>query len=136
MIPSVEKGLSVEARNRWILVIDDNSAIHENFRKILCPEMPAADALLESEVALFGKAQMPHAEAGFAMNSALQGEEALKLIVAALEENRPYAIAFLDMRMPAGWDGIETATRIWQRDPHLQIVLSTHSRSKASGSIR
>ena len=34
-------------------------------------------------------------------------------------------MAFLDVRMPPGWDGIETATRIWQQDPHLQIVLCT-----------
>ena len=125
MIQSVERGMSVEARNRRILVVDDNPAIHEDFRKILCPQMPTADALLQSAAAFFGEANAPRAEAGFEMNSAFQGQEALKLITEALEKNRPYAMAFLDVRMPPGWDGIETATRIWQQDPHLQIVFCT-----------
>lgn len=103
MIRSAEGGVAIEARNRRILVIDDNPGIHEDFRKILCPQMPTADALLQSEVAFFGEAQVPRAEAGFEMDSAFQGEEALKLLIEALEENRPYAMAFLDVRMPPGW---------------------------------
>src|SRR5260370_36170329 len=59
------------------------------------------------------------------MDSAFQGQEALKRITVALQESRPYAMAFLDVRMPPGWDGIETAERIWVEDPDLQIVLCT-----------
>jgi len=47
------------------------------------------------------------------------------LVQAALGSRRPYALAFVDVRMPPGWDGIETSARIWQVDPDLQIVICT-----------
>ena len=121
----VEKGVGIEARNRRILVIDYNPAIHEDFRKIFCADMPTADALSQSEAAFFGEAKAACSDAPFEMDSAFQGQEALKLITAAGEENRPYAMTFLDVRMPPGWDGIETAARIWEQDPNLQIELCT-----------
>ena len=34
-------------------------------------------------------------------------------------------MAFVDVRMPPGWDGVETITRIWEVDPDLQIVVCT-----------
>ncbi len=116
---------SAGARHRRILVIDDNPAIHEDFRKILCGAMPTADALSRSEAAFFGKSDRSGDAPSFEIDSAYQGQEALERITAALQENRPYAMAFLDVRMPPGWDGIETAARVWQQDPHLQIVLCT-----------
>ena len=120
-------GVGIEARNRHILVIDDNPAIHEDFRKIFCGTMPTAAALSQSEAAFFGEAESvgAAAESEFEMDSAFQGQEALQLVTTALQQKRPYAMAFLDVRMPPGWDGIETAVRIWQHDPQLQIVLCT-----------
>lgn len=115
----------IEARNRRILVIDDNPAIHEDFRKIFCGSMPTAEALSQSEAAFFGETKAAGDDAQFDMDSAFQGQEALQRVTTALRENRPYAMAFLDVRMPPGWDGIETAARIWQQDPHLQVVLCT-----------
>ena len=114
-----------KGRNRRVLVVDDNPAIHEDFRKIICGSMPTAGALSQSEAAFFGEAEAAGADPEFEMDSAFQGQEALQRVTAALQEDRPYAMAFLDVRMPPGWDGIETATRIWQEDPHLQIVLCT-----------
>jgi putative two-component system response regulator len=43
----------------------------------------------------------------------------------SLEKGKPYACAFIDVRMPPGWDGVETAKRIWEVDPDLPIVLCT-----------
>jgi two-component system NtrC family sensor kinase len=121
-----ENGERIGKQNRRILVIDDNPAIHEDFRKILCEAMPNADALSLSEAAFFGEVQTAvTGDTEFEMDSAFQGKEALERVIAALHDNRPYAMAFLDMRMPPGWDGIETAIRIWRQDPHLQIVLCT-----------
>jgi two-component system, NtrC family, sensor kinase len=122
---AVDTGGGVEARNRRILVIDDNPAIHEDFRKIFCASMPTTGALSRSEAAFFGEAEVASADPEFSMDSAFQGQEALQRVAGALQDGRPYAMAFLDVRMPPGWDGIETATRIWQQDPHLQIVLCT-----------
>jgi two-component system NtrC family sensor kinase len=59
------------------------------------------------------------------MDSAFQGIEALEKVRASLLADRPYAMAFLDMRMPPGWDGVETAEHLWQADPRLQIVFCT-----------
>jgi two-component system NtrC family sensor kinase len=125
MFKGIDNGGGLEARNRRILVIDDNPAIHEDFRKIFCGSMPTENALSQSEAAFFGEAKGARDDVEFEMDAAFQGQEALQRVTAALNENRPYAMAFLDVRMPPGWDGIETATRIWQQDPHLQIVLCT-----------
>ncbi|HEY9250533.1 MAG TPA: response regulator [Rariglobus sp.] len=107
-----------------ILIVDDNRSIHGDFRKILCG--PEASAETESmEIALFGETAEESRVAGFAMDSAYQGQEALDLVMKALAENRPYAMAFMDIRMPPGWDGIEATAKIWEIDPDMQIVICT-----------
>ena len=118
MIPGSERDGNLQAGNRRILIVDDNPAIHEDFRKVLGASMPAVEGLAELEAALFGEAGAPAATTTFEMDSAFQGQEALKLVTTAQEKNRPYAMAFLDVRMPPGWDGIETAGRIWELSKH------------------
>src|SRR5713226_4709359 len=95
-----------------ILVIDDNRAIHEDFRKIFNSVGPAEGGLAATESALFGDTAAPEAGTSFQFDSAFQGQEGLALIQQALKENRPYAMAFVDVRMPPGWDGIETIARV------------------------
>jgi diguanylate cyclase (GGDEF)-like protein/PAS domain S-box-containing protein len=109
--------------NRRVLLVDDLPSIHEDFRKILCPPAAAADLDVE-EALLFGK-PISTTSVRFKMDSAFQGVEALEKVRAALLADSPYAMAFLDMRMPPGWDGVETAERLWQADPCLQIVFCT-----------
>ena len=107
-----------------ILVIDDNVAIHEDFRKILCPDVtPSVVDDLESS--LFDSEATPAAEMAFEMDSAHQGQEALVKVQQAMAENRPYALAFVDGRMPPGWDGVETIMHLWQAYPELQVVICT-----------
>jgi len=110
--------------NRRILVVDDNEAIHKDFRMILEPTPATQQALDHAEQALF---QTPASAAPvlFEIDTALQGEAALHLVRRAMAEQRPYAMAFIDIRMPPGWNGIETANRIWDSYPDLQIVLCT-----------
>ncbi len=115
--------ISVEPSAR-ILVIDDNPAIHEDFRKILC--VPRRDEnLAQQESFLFGIEEEPHQQADFQIDSAYQGKEGWELARAALATPRPYAVAFVDVRMPPGWDGIETVRHLWDSCPELQIVLCT-----------
>ena len=106
-----------------ILVVDDNPAIHEDFRKILCPPPPDA-ALGAAEAALFGAVAAP-APVVYALDAASQGAEALARVREALCTQDPYALAFVDVRMPPGWDGIETVQHLWQADPDLQVVFCT-----------
>jgi len=109
--------------NRRILVIDDTPAIHEDFRKVLTTTVMASD-LGELEAALFGT-EVQTAAIGFELDSAYQGQEGLAKVRQSLDAGLPYAMAFVDMRMPPGWDGVETIERLWQADPELQIVICT-----------
>jgi signal transduction histidine kinase len=111
--------------NHRILVIDDNQAIHGDFRKILAPSTTSADILDDAEAALFGDAPAPIKLPEFQIDSAYQGQEGFALIEKSLTENHPYAMAFVDVRMPPGWDGVETTQKIWEKYPHLQVVICT-----------
>jgi diguanylate cyclase (GGDEF)-like protein/PAS domain S-box-containing protein len=110
--------------NRRILLVDDLPAIHEDFRKVLTA--PAVSTGLEADEALlFGQPVVKTISVRFEMDSAYQGAEALEKVRASRRSGIPYAMAFIDMRMPPGWDGVETIERLWLEDPRLQIVLCT-----------
>ncbi|WP_248802695.1 EAL domain-containing protein [Pseudomonas sp. MWU13-2100] len=112
-----------ERANRRILIIDDTPSIHVDFRKILCPEN-LEDDLQSAELALFGDS-LNRQEQPFDLDSAFQGQEGLAKVEQALLRGQPYAMAFIDMRMPPGWDGLQTLERLWQVDPKLQVALCT-----------
>ena len=86
--------------NGRILAIDDTQSIHEDYRKVLLRKKPTSTSSMTYQI-----------------DSALQGEEGLELVKQSLAYNTPYATAFIDIRMPPGWDGIETAQKIWEVDP-------------------
>jgi diguanylate cyclase (GGDEF)-like protein/PAS domain S-box-containing protein len=109
--------------NRRILLVDDLPSIHEDFRKILSPP-PATTDLDADEAILFGQPTNA-ASIHFEMDSAFQGAEALEKVRASRLTGLPYAMAFIDMRMPPGWDGVETVERLWLEEPRIQIVLCT-----------
>ena len=113
------------ATNNRILVVDDNPAIHEDFRKVLGRVREASGDLARAEAALFGQEAAPAVTASFEIDSAYQGQEALAKIEQSLTAGKPYAMAFVDVRMPPGWDGIETVLRIWRIYPELQVVICT-----------
>ena len=105
--------------NHRLLVIDDNRAIHEDIRKILINSPVYPHDLQEQEAALFLTSSVDFRIPLFEIDSAYQGQEGLDLIEKSLLEGRPYALAFVDVRMPPGWDGVETIERLWQVDPAL-----------------
>jgi PAS domain S-box-containing protein len=109
--------------NHRILIIDDNTSIHNDFRGILCPDNSDEAAANEMEAVLFDEDKPK--EMSFELDSAYQGQEGFEMVKRALAEHRPYALAFVDVRMPPGWDGVETIARIWEVDPELQIVVCT-----------
>jgi diguanylate cyclase (GGDEF)-like protein len=116
--------------NRRILIVDDNAAIHVDFRKVLGPqaEHSAQAALDVLEANLFGEAVAATARPNFEIDSAHQGQEGVAMVHQALVEDRPYAMAFVDMRMPPGWDGLKTIERLWATDPDVQVVIcSAHT---------
>ena len=110
------------ADNRRILVIDDNVSIHDDFRKILAP--PAeSDSLSQARAALFGEAPTLPSKVHCELDFASQGREGFGLAQSAHQAGNPYALAFVDMRMPPGWDGLETIEHLWYVDPEIQIVI-------------
>jgi two-component system cell cycle sensor histidine kinase/response regulator CckA len=111
--------------NRRVLIIDDNPSIHADFRNILCPDNSGEAAVNEMEAVLFDEDKAAADQASFELDSAYQGEEALEMVREAVAAGQPYAMAFVDVRMPPGWDGIETIARIWEVYPDLQVVVCT-----------
>jgi signal transduction histidine kinase/DNA-binding NarL/FixJ family response regulator len=110
--------------NRRILLVDDQASIHEDFRKVL--SSPASSTDLDADEALlFDPPKSAAPLVRFEMDSAFQGAEGLEMVRAAHLTGRPYAMAFIDMRMPPGWDGVETAERLWLEEPRLQLVFCT-----------
>ena len=93
-----------------VLIIDDTQTIRDDFTKILHGDQAPKPSLLgPSEPA---KADNPQ----FEVESVVQGEEGWRKVAAALEEKRPYSVAFVAMRMPPGWDSLQTIQRVWEAD--------------------
>lgn len=114
--------------NRRILVVDDHPGIQADFGKILAPPPAAEAALSQAEAELFSAdANAPAGDVKpvFELAFASQGQEALEKVRAAEASQLPFALAFVDVRMPPGWDGIETTARLWEVNPHLEIVICT-----------
>ena len=112
------------SKNPRVLIVDDNQAIHEDFRRILQAQ-PEDGHLNRARADLFGGAPLVEALDCFELDYAVQGQAALALAQMARQEGRPYAVAFVDMRMPTGWDGLETIERLWEVDGRIQVVICT-----------
>lgn len=111
--------------NRRILVIDDNRAIHDDFRKILSVPSRQSDRLQQMHSELFGRQSADLERVTFELDFAFQGEEGLEKAQSALDSGAPHAVVFADVRMPPGWDGVETVRRIWKVVPETQAVICT-----------
>lgn len=125
--------------NRRILLVDDNASILEDFQKVL--DFADTSELDQYSRRLFGSTsdtdlndtksdssktraeQLPRPI--FEIDAALSGEEGYCKAVERQKAGEPYAMAFVDMRMPLGWDGVETVKKLWSTDPHMQIVICT-----------
>ena len=115
----------VHNRNLRVLVIDDNLDIHEDFRKILQVNA-GEESFTQARAAMFSDPPgAKEAVERFELDCANQGQAGLSMVQLARSEGRPYAMAFVDMRMPPGWDGLETIERLWEEDAELQVVICT-----------
>jgi DNA-binding LytR/AlgR family response regulator len=100
-----------------VLVVDDVKDIHTIFSRILTYQpQPKAGGQVTPILQTLPT---------FKIDNAFQGEDALRLVRESLIENKPYALAFIDIRMPPGWDGIKTIQQIWEVDKDIQIVICT-----------
>ena len=114
-----------KSANRRVLIIDDNLDIHEDFRKILGGNDNSASRGA-ARSAFLGKQTSPtHSIPVFELGMAAQGLEGVGKLQAARDEKKPFAMAFVDIRMPPGLDGVETIERLWAIQPDLQVVICT-----------
>ncbi|MEO5668071.1 MAG: ATP-binding protein [Bdellovibrionota bacterium] len=119
------------SNNRRILIVDDNKEIHSDFRKILSSRPESHVELDRLEASLFGSEEKISAEpittssTVFELDFADQGEEAVLKATESARSGKPFALIFMDVRMPPGIDGIETTRRIWESCPDAEIVLCT-----------
>ena len=114
---------SNDSWNYRVLVVDDQEEIHNDFEEMLASGFGkrATDELAAAFVAQSEKPVLPQ----FELSHAASGEEACTMVKAAEEANRPFALAYVDVRMPPGADGIETVRQIRQFERDLEIVIMT-----------
>ena len=134
--------------NRRLLAVDDDKLIHLLYRRYF-PAPQQADAAPSSSMdALLSMEQNPAPptppDSGYLLELHTQGEDAVAAVAESLREERPFAAALIDMRMPPGIDGLETARRIRALDARINIIFvsaySDHSLEEVteliSGSVR
>lgn len=109
---------------RKVIVIDDNPDIHRDFRTIFQSREDTSE-VDEIEAHILGCKPEPHKTSRdiYELDFAFQGEEGVEKIKQAVSEGGPYELAFVDMRMPPGWDGLKTIEHIWQIDPCVQVII-------------
>ncbi|MDJ0837601.1 MAG: EAL domain-containing protein [Acidobacteriota bacterium] len=113
--------------------MDDNVDIHNDFRKILGPSAKKSQShlnsieqqLFDDEDELDESRYEETVRIEYDLDFALQGEEAVSMVDEAYTRDQPYALVFMDVRMPPGIDGIETILRIWRKHPQVEVVICT-----------
>ena len=113
-----------------ILVCDDDENIIAEYQRCLSLDFVAdiaATTLTDLEKVLFGEETNEKGAIGFAVQTCNQGEAAVEAVRVAVSEGTPFAIVFIDVRMPPGIDGIEAAKQIRVLDPNINIVVVTAS---------
>lgn len=115
--------------NTRVLVIDDEEMVRDNIEEILVPRVKSNELVDNAANILFDEEELPieHRSSNipkFTVEKASNGTEGLEMVRKSIELGIPYAVIFLDMRMP-GWDGLETATKIREIETKAEIIFVT-----------
>ena len=121
---SKEIAAPTAALGERLLIIDDDLDIWQAYGQVLTPQQSLQNSAVDQLGELLGN-QSQQIQPNFQLDYAAQGKEGFSLICRALERRQPYSIAFIDIRMPPGWDGLQTAARIREMDPNIEIVIVT-----------
>jgi nitrogen-specific signal transduction histidine kinase/FixJ family two-component response regulator len=120
-----------ETINASVLVIDDEEIERDSIEDILVPKSnyKEEDGFSQPEDILFTNEKplltsLERCIPLFTVDKASSGMQGLEMVKKSIAENRPYAVIFLDMRMP-GWDGLETAIEIRKYDGKAEIIFVT-----------
>ncbi|MGB7346532.1 MAG: EAL domain-containing protein [Pirellulaceae bacterium] len=117
---------------RRILIVDDQQHIHDTFSRVFVDRAARTDGALNDFEAMFLDEEGPSAcdsnladSPTYDLAHAHSGESALELVRKSVSEGARFSVAFVDMRMPSGLDGLETTEEIWKIDPDLQVIICT-----------
>lgn len=109
-----------------ILAVDDEQDILDAYRQILCPEHNLRKSeRQELATKLFGQRSATPSTTKFDLVPCRQGNDAVETVKKAVEDNKPFGVAFIDVRLPPGQDGLWTAEHIRKLDPFVEIVIVT-----------
>ncbi len=119
----------MESKAHWnyrVLIVDDETGIHSDFKDMLNPNstQTLTDQLAETlldERSGNKTSFLPN----FELLHATSGEEAYDIIRAGKASNRPIAVAYIDVRMPPGIDGVEAIRRIREIEEDIELVIMT-----------
>lgn len=124
--------MTKDAEPRRILVVDDQQEIHDSFDRIFAQRSDDDAALFDFESKFLESEPIPDESDGtdsvpihYELDHASSGEQACDLVNLAANNRRQYSVAFVDMRMPPGMDGMETTEALWNIDPNLHVVICT-----------
>ena len=126
----------MEFKKDWnyrVLVVDDQREIHQDFEEMLTPSFAetSTDDLAEAFVSEVDESFLPK----FKLLHARSGSEAYNIVKTTIETDEPIAVAYIDIRMPPGMDGIETTRRIRAIDENIEVVLMSAYTDKSLGEI-
>ncbi|NRA26670.1 MAG: hypothetical protein HRU10_05405 [Opitutales bacterium] len=119
-----------------IIIIDDTISVLEDFKSILSAKKSFDQSLAKVSDELFGEEEGSAPEQNqtmstdesdivFDVSTAVQGKMGHSLALDAMQKGKPFQVAFVDMRMPPGWDELQTIHAIMQIDANLQCVICT-----------
>jgi len=107
-----------------ILIVDDESIFLDLYQAALCPEQYPVEMIPEKENAA-DREPIRLCSDEFELSLCTQGDQAIEVVQSAMEIRQPFAVAFIDVRMPPGPDGMQTALQIRNSDPFIQIIIVT-----------
>jgi CheY-like chemotaxis protein len=119
-----------DLKNKRILIVDDTEDIHEAIKCALECNSKVTNIKFNSIISdLFDSDKNSDDEImelpEYILDSAFQGEEAVEMVQKSFNDGNPYAVVFMDVRMPPGIDGIEALRRIWEIDREIEAIICT-----------
>jgi ActR/RegA family two-component response regulator len=110
-----------------VLIVDDDRTLHDDYERCLGIRAGESASLRSARDDLFGAVRAPVRvdDVRFHLEHAYSGEVGVETVENGLANDVHYCVAFVDMRMPPGWSGVDTIVGLWRVDPRIQIVLCT-----------